>query len=93
MVYTVHCMLIFHAQIVIKYIYIYIYIILVVNRRVHTALVCPSNTRSHINIDEYYFLINNQFILHCTRFIVKIYIVDIIIYNVKVLDSLIVLIS
>jgi hypothetical protein len=65
------------SQIVIKY--IYIYIILVVNRRVHTALVCPSNTRSHINIDEYYFLINNQFILHCTRFIVKIYIVHIII--------------
>ena len=44
-------------------------------------------------IEEYYFLINNQFILHCTRFIVKIYIVDIIIYNVKVLGSLIVLIS
>jgi hypothetical protein len=40
------------SQIVIKY----TYIILEVNLRVHTALVCPSNTRSHINIDEYFFL-------------------------------------
>ena len=50
-----------------------------------------------MSIDEYnYFLnspFNSEFILYCTRFIVNIYIVDIIIYNVKVLGCLIVLMS